>query len=29
MTAYRFKTTSDGGTPVVQSLVLPTFVKLR
>lgn len=29
MTAYGFKIASDGGTPAVQSLVLPTFVKLR
>jgi len=29
MTAYGFKITSDGGTPAVQNLVFPTFVKLR
>lgn len=29
MTAYGFKITLHGGTPAVQSLVLPIFVKLR
>jgi len=29
MTAYEFKIASGGGTPAVQSLVLPIFAKLR
>lgn len=29
MTSRRFKIVPQGGTPAVQSLVLPTFVKLR
>lgn len=29
MTAYGFKNASEGGAPAVQSLVLPTFAKLR
>lgn len=29
MTAYGFRNASDGGTPAVQSLVLPTFARLR
>ena len=29
MTAHGFKIASDGGTPAVQGLVLPSFAKLR